>query len=309
MNIVQQQNTIRKAFRLTGPGLHTGRTVTVTVSPAHENFGIAFRRTDRWNIVTQQALADSVGETSRGTTLGSGRHTIATIEHLMSALYGMGIDNALVELDGGEIPILDGSARPWVQQIARVGVVSQDSARQSIDFKEPLHFEFPATGSVFDVVPDNHFSVECTIDFADSVIGRQTATLDGFQHYICEIAPCRTFVFLHEIEPLLHLNLIKGGSLDNALVFVNKELSSRQLRRLEKTFHKDASNFMVHDGVLNTTDPYFPNEPARHKLLDFVGDIRLVGKPLNGHFTIYKPGHKANNAFAKFLMSAVETRK
>ncbi len=307
MNIVDQQNTIRKAFRLTGPGLHTGRTVTVTVSPAHENFGIAFRRTDRWNIVTQQALADGVGETSRGTTLGSGRHTIATIEHLMSALYGMGVDNALVELDGGEIPILDGSARPWVQQIARVGVVPQGSARQSIDFKEPLHFEFPATGSVFEVVPDDHFSVDCTIDFSDSVIGRQTATLDGFQQYVSEIAPCRTFVFLHEIEPLLHLNLIKGGSLDNALVFVNKELSSRQLRRLEKTFHKEASNFMVHDGVLNTTDPYFPNEPARHKLLDFVGDIRLAGKPLNGHFTIYKPGHKANNAFAKFLMSSVET--
>lgn len=307
MNPVQKQYTIRKSFRLTGPGLHTGRTVTVTVNPAQENFGIAFRRTDRWNIVTQPALADSVGETSRGTTLGSGRHTIATIEHLMSALYGMGVDNVLVELDGGEIPILDGSARPWVQQIARVGLAPQEAERKNIEFKEPLHFEFPATGSVFDVEPDDHFSVTCNIDFADSVIGKQTAELDGFQHYMCEIAPCRTFVFLHEIEPLLHLNLIKGGSLDNALVFVNKELNARQLRRLEKTFHKDASKFMVHDGVLNTTDPYFANEPARHKLLDFVGDIRLVGRPLNGHFTIYKPGHKANNAFAKYLIATTNS--
>ena len=151
-------------------------------------------------------------------------------------------------------------------------------------------------------MPDDHFSVHCEIDFADSVIGHQTAEMHDFKEYSASIAPCRTFVFLHEVEPLLHLNLIKGGSLDNALVFVNKELTSKQLKRLAKTFHKDVSHFKVHDGVLNTTDIYFPNEPARHKLLDFVGDIRLVGFPIHAHFNIYKPGHKANNAFARFLM-------
>ena len=296
-----QQTTINKEFRVTGPGLHTGRTVTVTVKPAPENFGIAFRRTDHVNIVTQPALADRVGETSRGTTLGSGRNSIATIEHLMSALHGIQVDNAIVDLDGGEVPILDGSARPWMLQLIRVGLRQQQAERRSFTINEPLHFEYEKTGSIYDVEPCDHFAVHCEIDFADSVIGHQTADMNDFSEYAASIAPCRTFVFLHEVEPLLHLNLIKGGSLDNALVFVNKELTSKQLKRLAKIFNKDERLFKVHDGVLNTTDIYFPNEPARHKLLDFVGDIRLVGTPLNAKFNIHKPGHKANNAFARFL--------
>ena len=298
-----KQATIGKEFRMTGMGLHTGRTVTVTVRPAPPDFGIAFRRTDRFNIVTQRAQASNVSETKRGTSLGGGRHGVATIEHLMSALNGCELDNVLVELDGGEVPILDGSARPWMMQLARVGRVEQEAERKVLKIDEPLHFEHKQTGSVYEATPSEGFSVKCVIDFPGSVIGRQEATLDSMEQYSQEIAPCRTFVFLHEIEPLLHLNLIKGGSLDNALVFVNKELGSRQLRRLERTFHKDASQFRVHDGVLNTTDPYFANEPARHKLLDFIGDVRLAGLPLQGHFSIYKPGHKANVAFAGFLAS------
>ena len=294
---------------MTGMGLHTGRTVTVSVRPAQPDYGIAFRRTDRFNIVTVPALATSISETARGTTIGSGRHNIATIEHLMSALHGCGIDNALIELDGGEVPILDGSARPWLQQITRVGVREQDTPRREYVFTEPLHFENKETGSVYDVEPADTFSVKCVIDFPKSVIGRQEAELTDMGQYASEIAMCRTFVFLHEIEPLLHLNLIKGGSLDNALVFVNKELGPRQLRRLERTFHKDASQIRVHDGVLNTTDPYYPNEPARHKLLDFIGDVRLVGMPLNGSFSIYKPGHKANAAFSKYLIEYIESHK
>lgn len=296
-----KQRTIGKEFRLTGMGLHTGRTVTVTVRPAPPDSGIAFRRTDRFNIVTQKALAENVSETKRGTTLGSGRHSVATIEHLMSALHGCEVDNVLVELDGGEVPILDGSARPWMMQLTRVGIVEQSAERRVGKVAEKLHFEHPSTGSVYEVEPADGFSVECVIDFPGSVIGRQSAKIESLNEYAAGIAPCRTFVFLHEIEPLLHLNLIKGGSLDNALVYVNKELGSRQLRRLERTFHKDASQFRVHDGVLNTTDPYYPNEPARHKLLDFIGDVRLAGYPLQGRFSIYKPGHKANVAFAAFL--------
>ena len=296
-----KQRTIGKEFRVTGMGLHTGRTVTVTVRPAPPDSGIAFRRTDRFNIVTQRALAENVSETKRGTTLGSGRHSVATIEHLMSALHGCEVDNVLVELDGGEVPILDGSARPWMMQLTRVGTVEQPAERRVGKVAEKLHFEHPSTGSVYEVEPADGFSVECVIDFPGSVIGRQSAKIESLNEYAAGIAPCRTFVFLHEIEPLLHLNLIKGGSLDNALVYVNKELGSRQLRRLERTFHKDASQFRVHDGVLNTTDPYYPNEPARHKLLDFIGDVRLAGYPLQGRFSIYKPGHKANVAFAAFL--------
>ncbi len=296
-----KQRTIGKEFRVTGMGLHTGRTVTVTVRPAPPDSGITFRRTDRFNIVTQKALAENVSETKRGTTLGSGRHSVATIEHLMSALHGCEVDNVLVELDGGEVPILDGSARPWMMQLTRVGTVEQPAERRVGKVTEKLHFEHPSTGSVYEVEPAEGFSVECVIDFPGSVIGRQSAKIESLNEYAAGIAPCRTFVFLHEIEPLLHLNLIKGGSLDNALVYVNKELGSRQLRRLERTFHKDASQFRVHDGVLNTTDPYYPNEPARHKLLDFIGDVRLAGYPLQGRFSIYKPGHKANVAFAAFL--------
>lgn len=309
MIIEKFQTTIGREFRHTGPGLHTGRTVTVIVKPAPANFGIAFRRIDRINIKTVPALADRVSETSRGTTIGSGRHTIATIEHLMSAFHGMGIDNALVELDGGEIPILDGSARPWLLHLYRVGVKELDAPRKVFAFDEPLHFEFTPTGSVYDLEPAESFKVDCVIDFPNSVIGRQQALLNDMSEFYAGIAPCRTFVFLHEILPLLHLNLIKGGTLDNALVFVDKELSARNLRRLERTFHKDASLFKVHDGVLNTTDPYFPNEPARHKLLDFVGDIRLTGLNLLAAFKIYKPGHKANVAFARFLMDYIEKHK
>lgn len=305
---MEQQTTIRIPFRLTGPGLHTGKTVTVLVRPAAGNFGIAFRRTDRVNIITQHALADKVGSTARGTTLGTGRHTIATIEHLMSALHGMQIDNVLVELDGGEVPILDGSALPWLQQLQRVGTVKLENERQYYEIQEPLHFEYAPTGSVYDVEPSDHFSVNCKIDFTGNVIGVQEAVLEDYSQYAGQIAPSRTFVFLHEIEPLLHLNLIKGGSLDNALVFVNKELGPRQLKRLGKTFHKDTSQFRVHDGLLNTTDLYFPNEPARHKLLDFMGDIRLTGCLLKGHFKVYKPGHKANNAFAKYLMNYIHNK-
>lgn len=303
-----KQVTLRKEFRLTGMGLHTGRTVTVTVSPAPPDTGIRFRRTDRFNIVTLDALATNVTETARGTTIGTYRHKIATIEHLMSALHGSQVDNALIQIDGGEVPILDGSARPWLNQIQRVGTREQDADRRVFAFTDPLHFECKETGSTYDVQPADHFSVHCIIDFPKSVIGRQEAQLTDFSEFSNEIAPCRTFVFLHEIEPLLHLNLIKGGSLDNALVYVNNELAPRQLRRLERTFHKDASQIRVHDGVLNTTDPYYPNEPARHKLLDFVGDVRLVGLPLLGHFTIYKPGHKANAHFSKYLIEYINNK-
>ena len=211
---MEYQNTINKEFRLTGPGLHTGRTVTVTVKPAPENFGIAFRRTDRTNIITQQAIADNVGETSRGTTLGSGRHTIATIEHLMSALHGMKVDNALIELDGGEVPILDGSSRPWMLQLVRVGVRQQHAERHVCTIDEPLHFEFAPTGSVFDLTPSDRFSVRCEIDFANSVIGHQVAEMTDLSEYAASIAPCRTFVFLDELQFLIQNNLARGGDLD-----------------------------------------------------------------------------------------------
>ncbi len=302
---MEYQNTIKKEFRLTGPGLHTGRTVTVTVMPAPENFGIAFRRTDRTNIVTQPALADNVGETSRGTTLGSGRNSIATIEHLMSALHGSQIDNAIIELDGGEVPIIDGSARPWMLQLSRVGVRQQQAERSTFTIGEPLHFEFAKTGSVFDVEPCDHFAVHCEIDFKDTVIGHQTADMNDFSEYAASIAPCRTFVFLHEVEMLLAHNLIKGGDLDNALVFVDKPLGDSEKERLAKVFNKDPQSIQEHNGVLNTIVPFFPNEPARHKLLDLLGDFSLAGRPLRGRIVAYKPGHKVNTQALKHYLDTL----
>ena len=272
-----KQRTIGKEFRVTGMGLHTGRTVTVTVRPAPPDSGIAFRRTDRFNIVTQKALAENVSETKRGTTLGSGRHSVATIEHLMSALHGCEVDNVLVELDGGEVPILDGSARPWMMQLTRVGTVEQPAERRVGKVAEKLHFEHSSTGSVYEVEPADGFSVECVIDFPGSVIGRQSAKIESLNEYAAGIAPCRTFVFLHEIEPLLHLNLIKGGSLDNAII--------------------------LHDGALICKDGLrYPNELVRHKIMDMIGDLFLVGKRVHAHVMSVKSGHPTHCKLAALML-------
>ena len=221
-----KQRTIGKEFRVTGMGLHTGRKVTVTVRPAPPDSGIAFRRTDRFNIVTQKALAENVSETKRGTTLGSGRHSVATIEHLMSALHGCEVDNVLVELDGGEVPILDGSARPWMMQLTRVGTVEQPAERRVGKVTEKLHFEHPSTGSVYEVEPADGFSVECVIDFPGSVIGRQSAKIESLNEYAAGIAPCRTFVFLHEKLTGMYLIALAVMAAGTALVVADTLIRS-----------------------------------------------------------------------------------
>ena len=301
---MEYQNTINKEFRLTGPGLHTGRTVTVTIKPAPENFGIAFRRTDRVNIITQQAVAERVGETSRGTTLGSGRHTIATIEHLMSALHGMKVDNVLIELDGGEVPILDGSSRPWLLQLVRVGVRQQQAERKVLAIREPLHFEFAPTGSVFDVEPCDHFAVHCEIDFKDTVIGHQQADMNDFSEYAASIAPCRTFVFFHEIEFLFKNNLVKGGDVDNAIVIVEHPVEPGQVERLSDLFN--VPRLAIDDkGYLNNLQLHFPDECGRHKLLDIIGDLALSGGILKARVTAFKPGHSINTRMARAIREAI----
>lgn len=293
------QTTLNGKASLSGQGLHTGKQVTVTLCPAPANSGILFRRTDLSPQVDIPALASKVGSTARGTTLKEGKATISTIEHLMSALHGMEVDNAIIETNGEEIPILNGSAIQWVEAILKVGILQLDAPRHYLNITQP--YTLSVGSSTFSVEPANDFAVHCIIDFHTTVLGRQEAYLQGFNTYSEEVAPCRTFVFLHEISTLLTLGLIKGGSLENALVFTDKPLGPLVKRSLAKHYGINPDEVTVHNGVLNTQQPIFDNEPARHKMLDFIGDILLVGAPLRGHFTIQYPGHHANTIFAQNL--------
>ena len=299
---MQQQRTLHTSTQLTGPGLHTGRLTQVTLRPAPVGHGIRFRRVDL-NIEIP-ALATSVGETSRSTAIASGDAVICTIEHLMSALHGLLIDNVLIEVTGSEVPILDGSARVWVDAILKAGIEQQEAPAQCLRITETI--EMNDSKSRYRVEPADDFQLTCIIDFAGQAIGHQEYTFRESDDYICEVAPCRTFVFLHEIEPLLAHNLIKGGALDNALVFVNQPLAPEQVERLGRVYGKDPSAMQVDNGVLNTVKPFFANEPCRHKALDFIGDILLLGARPKGHFTIECPGHQHNVAFAKTILNRIK---
>lgn len=298
---MEKQTTIVTPFTLSGPGLHTGKFTHATVNPASADSGIVLRRTDLSPYVDIAALADNVVDTNHGTTVAVGSATVSTIEHLMSALHGMGVDNALVEVDGPEIPILDGSARLWVDQIKKSGVETLDAERRYIELTEPMVWRDEEHNIELKAVPADRFSVVSTIEFKSELIGNQTAEFDDFAQYESQIAKCRTFVFLHEVEFLLANNLIKGGDIDNALVFVDKPLGDEQKQRLAKLYGRNPDSLQVRGGVLNTIEPFFPNEPARHKLLDFMGDIYLAGSPVKASFTLRCPGHHANTEFAKII--------
>lgn len=293
------QTTIQTPFTLSGPGLHTGKFIHATVKPADAGTGILLRRVDVSPAVDIPAHADRVCGTNHGTMLAVGEVSVSTIEHMMSAFHGLHVDNAIVEVDGPEVPILDGSARLWVEQIHHSGIVQQEAERRYFRLTEVVEWSDSEAGIVMRAEPADDFQVESRIEFQSALIGSQSATLASYDQYVDEFSRCRTFVFLHEVEMLLSLNLIKGGDLDNALVFVDKPLGDEEKDRLAKLFDKDRDSIQVHDGVLNTIEPYYPNEPARHKLLDFLGDIYLVGMPVKAHFTLKCPGHRANVALAQ----------
>lgn len=298
---MEYQSTIKTPFSLSGPGLHTGKYIHATVKPAPADSGIVLRRIDLNPAVDIPALVDNVVGTDHGTILAVGNASVSTIEHMMSAFHGLHIDNAIVEVDGPEVPILDGSARYWVDQMLHVGLQEQDAQRRVFHLTQTAEWRDDDAGIVMRAEPADDFRVEVRIEFASDLIGTQSAVLNNYDQYVLEFARCRTFVFLHEVEMLLAHNLIKGGDLDNALVFVDKPLGSEEKERLAKLFNKEPESIMVHDGVLNTIDPFFPNEPARHKLLDFLGDIYLVGMPVKAHFSLKCLGHRANVALAKII--------
>ncbi len=303
---MEKQLTIKNKITLKGKGLHTGKIVEVNILPSEANSGIVFKRVDLDTPVIIKAEAEAVSETSRGTTIETKGVKVATIEHLMAALYSSNIDNALIEISGEEVPILDGSAKYWLEAIEKSGVEELDAERKYYYLKEVVTYSDEQNDIELIAMPYDGFRIDLNIDFSPRIIGNQTSCLKNLSEFKEGFSNCRTFVFLDEIEQLLKLNLIKGGDLDNALIFVDKVLEAEQIQHLANVFGKDATEIKVEKGLLNNVKQNFENEPARHKLLDFIGDIALVGKPLKARFIIKRPGHKVNNLLSRKIKTIME---
>ena len=303
-----KQQTLNKSFSLKGPGLHTGKDCKITFFPAPVNHGIKFKRTDVEDSTLVKADVARVSSTVRCTTIGKEDASISMIEHALSAFYGLGVDNVLINIDGPEVPILDGSATEIVKKIKNSGVEEQSEERDVFVITENIEYKDPKTGAEIIATPSDKFNLTVLIDFNSPVLGKQYAQLEDIDDYEQEIAPCRTFVFVNELEALIDKGLIKGGNLDNAVVIANKAYSAKKIKELEKKL--DRKDIKIEkEGVLNTTKLRFPNEPARHKLLDLIGDISLVGMPIQGKIVAKKPGHQVNVAFAKVLKQHINEFK
>ncbi len=294
------QKTLKAPVTFTGIGLHTGLNVTMKVNPAAANTGIIFRRVDLEGQPEVEALGDYVTDTARGTTLTKGTARISTVEHIMAALWTSGVDNALVEIDAPEVPIMDGSAREYARKIAETGLEEQHAGRQYYKIHEKTSYTIPEKGVEIDIYPDEEFGVTVHIDYNSRVLGCQYATFGPGDDFATQIAPCRTFVFLHELEPLLNANLIKGGDLDNAIVIVEHPTVNGELEHLKKVFNKEDISVNSR-GYLNNLDLRFVNEAARHKLLDILGDMALLGVRIKGRIVATRPGHLANTETVKML--------
>jgi len=294
------QKTLNGPVSFRGRGLHTGLEVEINVLPADADHGIVFRRVDLEGRPSIPALSDFVTDTSRGTTIERGGAKVSTIEHLMAALWHSGIDNALIEINGPEVPIMDGSAREYVAKIDEIGMLEQDVLINYYRVTEKLSYSIPEKGVEIEIFPDEEFSVSIHIDYGSCVLGNQYATFNSKTDFAKDIAPCRTFVFLHELEPLFNMNLIKGGDLDNAIIVVEYEPSEAEINRLTGLFNKKDIH-VKKSGYLSHLDLRFHNEPARHKLLDILGDTALLGFRIKGRIMATKPGHKANTELVKLM--------
>ena len=292
-----RQCTLNKTYTFEGKGLHSGRYARVKLLPAPVDTGIVFIRTDL-DGARVPALGEYVSSTSRSTTISLGKASVGTIEHLMSALTGLGVDNAFVEIDNREMPILDGSARPYAEAIAPDGVLEQDAPRRWVELKEEFRYENPKTGSYIRIIPSDEASLQVTIDVNSRVLGVQTVRWDPSVDYATEIAPCRTFCFLHEVQLLAALGLVKGGDVENAIVVVEKPVSDASLRRLAKHLNQPLLS-VTPKGYLSNLTLRFPDECGRHKLLDLMGDLRLAGGFLKAKIIAYKPGHALNTGAAR----------
>jgi UDP-3-O-[3-hydroxymyristoyl] N-acetylglucosamine deacetylase/3-hydroxyacyl-[acyl-carrier-protein] dehydratase len=298
--MIEKQRTLAKEISLTGKGLHTGNNVTITFKPAPANHGYKFCRIDLPGKPLIDALAEHVTDTSRGTTLVQNNASVATIEHVLAAFHGLRVDNALIELNGPEAPIMGGSAWKFVEAIKEAGIVELKEDRNYFVVKQKITFSDEEHGVDLIVYPDDHFSVNVLIDYNSKILGNQYSILDSIEDFEEKISKSRTFVFFHELEPLFKAGLIKGGDLDNAIVILEKEVEQVEIDRIAKLFNRPGINTHT-AGILNNTELRYPNEPARHKLLDIMGDIALVGHPIRGKIVATRPGHYANTRLAKII--------
>ncbi|HDR53047.1 MAG TPA: bifunctional UDP-3-O-[3-hydroxymyristoyl] N-acetylglucosamine deacetylase/3-hydroxyacyl-ACP dehydratase [Mariniphaga anaerophila] len=303
--MVVKQKTLANSFKIEGKGLHTGVNVTMNFLPAPENHGFKFKRVDLENQPVIEADVDLVVDTSRGTLLEKNGARIGTIEHALAALIGMDLDNVLIEVNNEEAPIMDGSSRYFVEAIEKAGVIEQEAEREYFEIQEKIEIFDEKSGSHIIALPDDDYRLNVMISFKSRVLNNQFATLDSISDFKEEIASCRTFVFLHELEFLLNNNLIKGGELNNAIVIIDKEVSQEELDRLATLFHHDRVEVKP-QGILNNLDLHFDNECARHKLLDVIGDLALLGKRIKGRIIASKPGHRPNTLFAQALKDALK---
>ncbi len=294
----ERQCTLINRVSVKGAGLHTRQCGTLTFNPAPANSGIRFRRIDLENRPIIEADVDNVIDTARGTTLGKGGVKIYTVEHVLASLRGMGVDNVMIDIDVEEVPIMDGSGKYFVEAFHKAGIVEQDAPRNYLVIKEPIYYKNEVLGIELKIEPADSFQVDVKVKYNTRVLDEQHASLSDLKDFEREIAPCRTFVFLHELETLISRNLIKGGDLTNAIVFVNRNVSSEELDHIAAFFKKPKVT-VKECGILNNVELYFDNEPSRHKLMDVIGDLTLVGRPIKGKVTAVKPGHFSNTSFAR----------
>jgi len=300
-----KQTTLKAPVTLNGVGLHSGAEVSLTFQPAEANHGYKFRRVDLPGQPIIEADCDLVTDTSRGTTLEKNGASISTVEHVLAALVGLEIDNVLLDVSGPEMPILDGSSKPFVEALSACGTIELDAEREYFEIPYNIHFTDEANQVEIIAMPVNEYRLTVMVDYNSPVLGSQHAALTHISEFKNQIAPCRTFCFLHELEMLLANNLIKGGDLNNAIVVVDRAVSQDELDRLAKVFNKPSVEVRK-EGILNNLDLRFQNEPARHKLLDMIGDLALAGMPIKGQIMAARPGHASNVAFAKKIKQVIK---
>lgn len=301
---MNKQKTLNGSFSLFGKGLHTGLSLTVTFNPAPENYGYKIQRIDLPGEPIIDAVAENVTETTRGTVLTKGEARVSTVEHALAALFALGIDNCLMQVNGPEFPILDGSAKFYVENIERIGLKEQNAEKDVFVIKSKIEIKDEKTGHSIIILPDEKFSLNVLVNYNSDLLFNQYATIEDMEDFKDEIASSRTFVFVRELEPLLNLGLIKGGDLDNAIVIYEREMPQEQYDRLADILgvpHMDAKKL----GYLNHKPLVWNNEPARHKLLDIIGDLALIGKPLQGRIIATCPGHTINNKFARAMRKII----
>ncbi|MDP4261019.1 MAG: bifunctional UDP-3-O-[3-hydroxymyristoyl] N-acetylglucosamine deacetylase/3-hydroxyacyl-ACP dehydratase [Bacteroidota bacterium] len=303
-----KQHTLKSAVSVSGTGLHTGVMADLTLRPASPGFGLQFQRIDLPNKPVIKADCDLVTDVSRGTTLEANGAKVSTVEHVLAALVGMGIDNCLIEINGPEMPIMDGSSEPFVELIEEAGLLEQDAAKVWYSIDENIYYYDEVKRVEMVAMPAMEYNITTLIDFNSPVLGTQHAGLKHISDFKKEIAPCRTFCFLHELEMLLDNNLIKGGDINNAIVIVDKAVDDNEMVRLKQIFRREKIE-VKSEGYLNNIELRFPNEPARHKLLDVIGDLALVGYPVKARIIANRPGHSTNVEFAKKIKQYIKKNK